>query len=133
YLITGERQIKIALARAIEEQRLVGTMGIIFEQLHRNLSVHGDDEASLSIFKHALGHIWADYFAQMLLVALQEGVTIWSSLRELIKDMRGARKANEQERHRLLEIRIANGSTLAFLLLFRLISIRVNKEQAIYC
>jgi len=132
YLITGERQIKIALARAIEEQRLVGSMGMIFEQLHRNLSVHGDDEESLTIFKHALGHIWADYFAQMLQVAIQEGVSISVSLRELIKDMRGARRANEQERHRLLEIRIANFTPIVFLALFLSINVYVNKEQALY-
>lgn len=131
YLITGERQIKVALARLIEEKVMTGAMKHIFEQLYRNLSVLEDDDESLELFAHALGHIWADYFVQMLKVAMSEGVSISSSLKELIGDMRAARRANEQERHRLLEIRIANFTPLLFLALFIGINMYYNREQSI--
>jgi len=131
YLITGERQIKVALARLIEEKVMTGAMKRIFEQLYRNLSVLDDDDESLELFAHALGHIWADYFVQMLKVAMSEGVSISGSLKELISDMRAARRANEQERHRLLEIRIANFTPLLFLTLFIGINLYYNREQSI--
>ncbi|HIW33925.1 MAG TPA: hypothetical protein IAA29_14180 [Candidatus Paenibacillus intestinavium] len=132
YLITGERQIKIALAKVIEENRIAGPMKGIFEQLYRNLCVRDNDEESLDIFAHSLGHIWADYFVQMIKVALQEGVSISSSLKQLIQDMRAARRANEQERHQLLEIRIANFTPILFLLLFIVINFKYNREQSLY-
>jgi len=132
YLITGERQIKIALAKVIEENRIAGPMKGIFEQLYRNLCVRDNDDESLDIFANSLGHIWADYFVQMVKVALHEGVTISSSLKQLIQDMRAARRANEQERHQLLEIRIANFTPLLFLLLFVVINFKYNREQSIY-
>lgn len=132
YLITGERQVKVALARLIDEKMMTGVMKRVFEQLYRNLSVLESDEESLQLFSHALGHIWADYFVQMLNVAMNEGVSISSSLRELIADMRAARAANEQERHRLLEIRIANFTPLLFLALFVGINIYYNREQSLY-
>lgn len=131
YLITGERQIKVALARLIEEKQITGSMKRIYEQLYRNLSVLESDEESLQLFAYALGHVWADYFVQMLRVAMSEGVSISSSLRELIGDMRAARRANEQERHRLLEIRIANFTPLLFLALFVGINFYYNREQSI--
>lgn len=132
YLITGERQIKVTLAKVIEERRISGPMKSIFEQLYRNLSVRDNDEESLQIFAHALGHIWADYFVQMLRVSMYEGVSITKSLKQLIADMRAARRANELERHKLLEIRIANFTPILFLLLFIVINFRFNKEQSIY-
>ncbi len=132
YLVTGERQVRIALQRAIEERRLLGPMQAVFEQLYRNLSVRGDDEASLRLLSASLGHIWADYFANILRVAITEGVTITESLKELITDMRKARRANEQERNRLLEIRIANFSPLLFLALFIGINIRYNRDNSYY-
>lgn len=132
YLITGERQIKVALARLIEEKVMTGVMKRVFEQLYRNLSVMESDEESLQLFSHALGHRWADYFVQMLSVAMHEGVSISNSLRELISDMRDARAANEQERHRLLEIRIANFTPLLFLALFIGINLYYNREQSIH-
>lgn len=132
YLITGERQIKVALAKVIEEKRISGPMKSIFEQLYRNLCVQDNDEESLNIFAHALGHIWADYYVQMLKVALNEGVSITSSLKQLITDMRVARKANEQERHKLLEIRIANFTPLLFLFLFMGINFHFNRDQSVH-
>ncbi|MEK3882480.1 hypothetical protein [Paenibacillus sp. PL2-23] len=132
YLVTGERQVRVALQRTVEEKRLLGPMQAVFEQLYRNLSVRGDDEASLRIMAGSLGHVWADYFAQILRISLSEGVSVSDSLRELLGDMRKARRANEQERHRLLEIRIANFTPILFLALFIGINIRYNPTHAYY-
>ncbi|WP_138755176.1 type II secretion system F family protein [Paenibacillus sinopodophylli] len=130
YLITGERQIRIALQRTVEERRLLGPMQAVFEQLYRNLSVRGDDEASLRLLSASLGHLWADYFVHILRVALAEGVSVSDSLKELLTDMRKARRASEQERNRLLEIRVANFSPLLFLALFIGINLRYNKDNS---
>lgn len=132
YLVTGECQVKVALQRAVEEKRLLGPMQAIFEQLYRNLSVRGDDETSLRLLAASLGHMWVDYFVQILRVALSEGVSVSDSLRELLGDMRKARRANEQERHRLLEIRVANFTPILFLALFIGINIRYNKGNAYF-
>lgn len=132
YLVTGERHVRIALQRTIEEKRLLGPMQAVFEQLYRNLSVRGDDEASLRIMSASLGHLWSDYFVQILRVALSEGVSVSDSLRELLADMRKARRANEQERHRLLEIRVANFTPILFLALFIGINLRYNQSNAYY-
>ncbi|MCR2803343.1 type II secretion system F family protein [Paenibacillus soyae] len=132
YLVTGERQVRVALQRTVEEKRLLGPMQAVFEQLYRNLSVRGDDEASLRIMAGSLGHVWAEYFAQILRVSLTEGVSVSESLRELLGDMRRARRANEQERNRLLEIRVANFTPVLFLALFIGINIRYNPSNAYY-
>ncbi|MGO4548592.1 type II secretion system F family protein [Paenibacillus sp. 2TAB23] len=132
YLITGESQVRVALQRTVEERRLLGPMQAVFEQLYRNLSVRGDDEASLRLLSTSLGHLWADYFVHILRVALAEGVTVSDSLKELLTDMRKARRANEQERNRLLEIRVANFSPLLFLALFIGINLRYNKENTYF-
>lgn len=132
YLVTGERHIRTALQRAIEENRLMGPMQAVFEQLYRNLSVKGDDETSLRVMASSLGHVWADYLANMLRVALSEGVPITDGLRELLDDMRKSRRSNEQERHRLLEIRIANFTPVLFLALFIGINVRYNPENTHY-
>ncbi|WP_270165642.1 type II secretion system F family protein [Paenibacillus sp. SYP-B4298] len=132
YLITGERNIRSALQRTVEEKRLLGPIQSVFEQLYRNLSVRGDDEASLRIFAASLGHVWADYYVQILRVALAEGHAVTDNLKELITDMRKARRANQQERNRLLEIRIANFTPILFLALFVGINLHYNPEQAYY-
>ncbi|WP_139991246.1 type II secretion system F family protein [Paenibacillus paridis] len=132
YLVTGESQVRVALQRTVEERRLLGPMQAVFEQLYRNLSVRGDDEASLRLLSLSLGHLWADYFVNILRVALVEGVPITDSLKELLTDMRKARRANEQERNRMLEIRVANFSPLLFLGLFIGINLRYNKDNSYY-
>ncbi|GKU76162.1 type II secretion system F family protein [Paenibacillus sp. L3-i20] len=132
YLVTGERQVRIALQRTVEEKRLLGPMQAVFEQLYRNLSVRGDDDTSLRLMAASLGNVWADYFVNILRVSLSEGVSISESLRELLGDMRKARRANEQERHRLLEIRIANFTPILFLGLFIGINIKYNKTNSYY-
>ncbi|ANY67655.1 hypothetical protein BBD42_15075 [Paenibacillus sp. BIHB 4019] len=132
YLVNGGVQVRAALQRTVDERRLLGPMKAVFEQLYRNLSVRGDDEASLRIFVASLGHTWADYFANILRVALAEGVPMADGLKDLLTDMRNARRANEQERNRLLEIRIANFTPVLFLALFIGINMHYNEQNAYY-
>ncbi|MGO4110986.1 type II secretion system F family protein [Paenibacillus sp. YAF4_2] len=132
YLVTGGRQVRGALQRTVEERRLLGPMQSVFEQLYRNLSVRGDDDASLRIFAGALGHVWGDYFINIMRVALAEGSPIAESLKELLVDMRKARRANEQERNKLLEIRIANFTPILFLAFYIGINVRYNRENSYY-
>ncbi|AJY73857.1 hypothetical protein [Paenibacillus beijingensis] len=130
YLITGERHIRSALKRTVEEKRMLGHVQAVFEQLYRNLSVRGDDETSLRIFSTSLGHIWGDYLVQIMRVALAEGHTVTGNLKELITDMRKSRRANEQERHKLLEIRIANFTPVLFLAFFMGINFHYNRANS---
>ncbi|MBD2847783.1 type II secretion system F family protein [Paenibacillus sp. IB182496] len=132
YLVTGGKQVRSALRRTIEERRLPGALQGVFEQLYRNLSVRSDDEATLRIFSASTGHVWGDYFVQIMRVALAEGAPVADNLKDLITDMRKARRANQQERNKLLEIRIANFSPLLFLALFIGINFRYNPEQAYF-
>lgn len=129
-LVSGGRQIRIALQRTVEEKRLLGPMQTVFEQLYRNLSVRSDDEASLRIFAASLGHVWADYFVNIVRAGLAEGHPVADNLKELISDMRKARRSNQQERNKLLEIRLANFSPVLFLGLFIGINMRYNPENA---
>jgi len=130
YLTTGGRQVRVALGRMVEEKRLAGPLLPVFEQLYINLSVKGDDEASLRVFASAVGHVWAEYFANLLRVALADGTPIADNLKELIGDMRRAARADQQERNRLLEIRLANFSPILFLALFVGINFRYNPDGA---
>ncbi|MFD2115674.1 type II secretion system F family protein [Paenibacillus yanchengensis] len=132
YLVTGERQVKVALQRVIEEKRLIGPMQSVYEQLYRNLSIRNDDETSLRLFASSLGHLWADHFVTILQVAMQEGVVVTESLQQLLVDMRKARRANELERNRLLEIRIANFSPVLFLIVFIGVNFYYNRANAYY-
>ncbi|QHW33110.1 hypothetical protein GZH47_21415 [Paenibacillus rhizovicinus] len=129
-LVSGGRQIRTALQRTVEEKRMLGPMQAVFEQLYRNISVRGDDEASLRIFAASLGHVWADYFINIVRAGLSEGHPIADNLKDLITDMRKARRANQQERNKLLEIRLANFSPLLFLLLFMGVNFHYSPENA---
>ncbi|QJD84326.1 hypothetical protein [Cohnella herbarum] len=128
YLITGCRHIRIALQKTVEERRLPGEVQAVFEQLYRNLSVKGDDEGSLRRFSLSFGSMWSDYFGSILKVALEEGNNVSDNLKELISDMRKAQLANQVERHRLLEIRLANFAPIMFLALFVGVNFRLNPE-----
>ncbi|MBB6672644.1 hypothetical protein H7C19_18340 [Cohnella nanjingensis] len=128
YLVTGSRHVRTALQKTVEERQLPGEAQAIFEELYRNLCVRGDDERSLRTFALAIGHAWADYFVSMMRVALSEGNNIADNLKELIDDMRKARMDDQAERHRLLEIRMANFSPVGFLALFLGINFRLNPE-----
>jgi Flp pilus assembly protein TadB len=128
YLVTGCRHVRIALQKTVEERRLPGEVQTVFEQLYRNLSVRGDDEGSLRRFSLSFGHMWADYFGSILKVALEEGNNVADNLKELISDMRKSQLANQIERHRLLEIRMANFAPVLFLALFLGINFRLNPK-----
>jgi Flp pilus assembly protein TadB len=128
YLVTGCRHVRTALQKTVEERRLPGEVHAVFDQLCRHLSVKGDDEESIRIFSLAFGHMWADYFGSILKVALSEGNNVSDNLKELIGDMRKAQLANQQDRHRLLEIRLANFTPVLFLALFLGINFRMNPQ-----
>ncbi|WP_240703015.1 type II secretion system F family protein [Cohnella luojiensis] len=128
YLVTGCRHIRVALQRTVEERRLPGEVQAVFEQLYRNLSVKEDDEGSLRRFSLSFGNVWADYFGSILKVALEEGNNVSDNLKELVSDMRKAQMANQIERHRLLEIRMANFAPVLFLALFMGVNFRLNPE-----
>ncbi len=130
YLVTGCRHVRIALQKTVEERRLPGEVQAVFDQLYRNLSVRGDDEGSLRRFSLSFGHLWSDYFGSILKVALEEGNNVADNLKELISDMRRSQLANQLERHRLLEIRMANFAPILFLALFLGINFRLNPEQS---
>ncbi|SFA70455.1 Flp pilus assembly protein TadB [Cohnella sp. OV330] len=130
YLVNGSRHVRTALQRMVEERQLPGDTQAIFEELYRQLNIHHDDERTLRRFSMSIGHIWADYFSSLLAVALSEGNNIADNLRELIDDMRKARMDDHAERHRLLEIRLANFTPLFFLGLFLVINFRLNAEAS---
>jgi len=130
YLVTGGRQIRTALRQTVEEGRLPAEIQAVFEQFERNLSVRGNDEDSLRRFALAVGHRWADYFAGILRVALTEGVSVADNLRELIADMRQSQLMDQQERHRLLEIRLANFAPGIILLIFLVVNFRLNPDAS---
>ncbi|CAI6080326.1 hypothetical protein [Cohnella sp. JJ-181] len=130
YLVNGSRHVRTALHRMVEERQLPGETQAIFEQLYRQLSIHHDDERTLRRFALSIGHLWADYFSSLLGVALSEGNNIADNLRELIDDMRKARMDDHAERHRLLEIRLANFTPVFFLGLFLAINFRLNAEAS---
>ncbi|RIE03186.1 hypothetical protein D3H35_18375 [Cohnella faecalis] len=130
YLVSGCRHVRTAVQRTVEERRLTSEVQTIFEQLYRNLSVQEDDEASLRRFVLSFGHEWADYFGNVLKVSLAEGNNVAHNLQELIADMRKAQLTDHQERHRLLEIRLANFSPILFLVLFLVINFRMNPESS---
>ncbi len=126
YLVTGCRHIRIALQKTVEERRLPGEVQAVFDQLYRNLSVKGDDEGSLRRFSLSFGNMWAEYFGNILKIALEEGNNVSDNLQELISDMRKAQLANQVERHRMLEIRLANYTPVLFLGIFMGVNFRLN-------
>lgn len=130
YLVTGCRHVRIALQKTVEERRLGGRVQFVFDQLYRNLSVRGEHESSVRRFTLSFGHVWADYFGNILKIALEEGNNVSPNLRELIADMRKSQLDNEAERHRLLEIRLANFTPVLFLALFLGLNFRLNPEAS---
>ncbi|MFC4601920.1 type II secretion system F family protein [Cohnella hongkongensis] len=126
YLVTGCRHIRIALQKTVEERRLPGEVQAVFDQLYRNLSVKGDDEGSLRRFSLSFGNMWAEYFGNILKIALEEGNNVSDNLQELISDMRKAQLANQVERHRMLEIRLANYTPVLFLAVFMGVNFKLN-------
>lgn len=132
YLLNGGRNIRNTLQLVLTDRRLMYPIGHVFEQLHRNLATGREAEEALRLFSYTLGHVWADYFSGIVRIGLAEGLDISGPLQELIADMRKAQRADQTDRNRLLEIRIANYTPLGFLALFLFINTRINPEQAYY-
>lgn len=130
YMVSGGKNVRTALQLALSEQRIRQPIRTVFDQLHRNLLTSRDTEESLRLFSMTLGHLWADYFVGMLRVALVEGNDIADNLQDLIKDMRRAQRADQAERNRLLEIRVANFTPILFLGLFLFLNCKINPANA---
>lgn len=130
YVLSGQTNIRVALQKCLEENRLLYPMRPVFEQLYRNLTTDRGMDYSLRIFALALGHVWAQYFVNIIRVALTEGNPVGDNLKDLITDMRKARLADQIERNRLLEIRIANFSPIVFLFVFLMINFKLNSQSA---
>jgi hypothetical protein len=70
YIASGQSNIRTALKVTLAENRMQSAMKPVFEQLYRNLTASRDTEHSLRVFSISLGHIWADYFANILRVVV---------------------------------------------------------------
>jgi hypothetical protein len=132
YMLGGNKNVKTALKTCMEENRMLHPIKPVFEQLYRNLMTQRNSDESLRIFSITLGHVWANYFTSILKVALTEGNSVEVNLKDLITDMRKAQRFDQTERNRLLEIRIANFTPIAFLALFLFINFKVNYANAYY-
>lgn len=130
YLVSGGRNIRTALRISLEESRMLYPMKAVFEQLHHNLTTSRSVDDCLRILTVTLGHAWAVYFANIMRVGLTEGNEIGDSLKELIDDMRRAQRADQAERNRLLEIRLASFTSILFLILFLGINFKLNFTNA---
>ena len=132
YVMAEGRNIRKALKDVLREQRILYTIRPLFEQLHRNLSTQRDIDESFRIFAASLGHQWGMYFSNILRVGLEEGVNVSEALKELILDMRKSQRADQVERNRLLEIRIANFTPVVFLGAFLAINFYSHTDAYYY-
>lgn len=129
--LTSRPNLRQVLHASVMGDRMLYPIKSSFEQLHRSLSAGAEPEDALRIFRLELGHVWADYFANMFSMALVEGVDITANLKELIGDMRRAQLYDQKARNRLLEIRLASFSPILFLLLFLGINFKLNYDNAV--
>ncbi|HEY0827352.1 MAG TPA: hypothetical protein VGE40_04610 [Bacilli bacterium] len=132
YVMSGHKNIISILKGAVLGNRIWYPIKPIFEQLQRNLSTNREVDDCLRIFALSLGHSWADYFTSIIRFGLIEGVDITLNLKQLISDMRKAQRANQVERNRLLEIRLANFSSIIFLIIFLGINFKINFHNSYY-
>ncbi|RAU95077.1 type II secretion system F family protein [Paenibacillus sp. YN15] len=130
-LLTEHPNIRNVLQAVIAEDRLAYPVKPSFQQLQRNLSAGKEPEDALRIFELEHGHIWARYFANLMRLALQEGVNMASGLKELIDDMRRAQLFDQKARNRLLEIRLASFSPAFFLALFMGVNLKLNYGNSV--
>lgn len=131
YMLDPGQNIRRVLQQAVEEKRMREPIRSVFEQLQRNLAAGREVDEALSIFNTALGHRWSQFFSHIFHMGYTEGVDVSSNLKDLIVDMRKAILANQQERNRLLEIRIANFTPVLFLLLFMFVNYKLNPAQTV--
>lgn len=122
--------IRSAIRRTVESGRLPRHAQAVFERLHAGLTVHRDLEDCLLPFADAFASRWADQFAGLLQIALEDGADISGGLRELISDMRRAQRIDQAERNKLLEIRLVSFSPLLFLAIFLAVNFRLDPEMA---
>ncbi|MEI7026959.1 type II secretion system F family protein [Paenibacillus sp. y28] len=127
---TGTKNIRTALQVSLAEHRIMNPVRPVFEQLQRHLATGRELDDALRLFSLSFGHVWAEYFINIIRVGLQEGNDITASLKDLIYDMRRARRSDQAQRNRLLEIRIANFTPIGFLILFIAVNFRVNAQTA---
>lgn len=123
--------IRSTLQAVVAGDRLLYPVKSSFEQLQRNLTTGRETADALRVFKLEHGHVWADYFVNMFQIAIEDGVDIGPSLKELIEDMRRAQLYDQKARNRLLEIRLASFSPLFFLLLFAGVNLKLNYDNSI--
>ena len=132
YVLSYHKNARVVLGTIIKEQSILFPMRPVFEQLHRNLAANVQLDQSLKVFNMTLGHIWGEYFSNILRLGIAEGVDMTTGLYELIEDMRRAKRSDQLAKNRLLEIRIANFSPLLFLAIFLFINFKINGQQAYY-
>jgi Flp pilus assembly protein TadB len=130
YVLNGGCHVRNSLNITLAERRFAYPIGAVFDQLYRNLTTGRTADESLRLFSLALGHNWANAMAGILRIGLTEGIDISRPLGELIQDMRKAQRADQADRNRLLEIRIANFTPIAFLAVFLIINAKINPQQA---
>lgn len=130
YVLSEQKNIRTVLKASLEEQRMMYPIKDVFEQLYRGLMVHRDMEGCLKIFAMTLGNQWSDHYISIVRFGLAEGIDVSSNLKELIGDMRKAQRADQIERNRLLEIRIANFSPIVFLAVFLAINFKIDFHNA---
>lgn len=132
YVLSNHKNVRSVLKDSLEGERMMYPIKSVFEQLYLNLSTNREADDCLRIFSLSLGHLWAHYFGSIVRFGLLEGVDITDNLKNLIIDMRKAQRADQIERNRLLEIRLANFSPLLFLVLFVGINFKMNFHNAYY-
>ncbi len=132
YMLVPHKNISSVLEAALQGERMQASMRTIFAHLYHHLMIGRDKQEGLRIFSLSLGNVWGDHLASMLHMAIAEGMDISENLQELIEDMRRAQRANQLERNRLLEIRIANFTPILFLVLFLGINFKLNYSQSYY-
>jgi hypothetical protein len=132
YVLAGSKNVRSVLTSALEGGHMLYPTKSVFEQLQLNLSTNRELDDCLRMFSLSLGHLWADYFTSIIRFGLLEGIDVTNNLKELITDMRKAQRADQVERNRLLEIRLANFSPLVFLAIFLILNFKMNSANAYY-
>jgi Flp pilus assembly protein TadB len=130
YVLSPGRNVRVAIRHAAHSGRLPRHAQTVFERLHAELTVGRDPSESLRLFAASFGSRWADLFTSLIGTALDDGTDIAEGLRELIADMRRARRNDQAERNRLLEIRMASFSPLLFLAVFLTVNFRMDPDMA---
>jgi Flp pilus assembly protein TadB len=129
--LSARPNMRNVLQTVVSGDRLLYPIKPSFDQLQRSMTAGRSTEDALRIFTVELGHVWADYFANMLRMGMEEGVDITPNLKELIDDMRRAQLYDQKARNRLLEIRLASFSPVLFLILFLSINFKLNYDNAV--